>query len=84
MKLPRVLGIASSEVREKDWCNAVTCHEGDPTAYAWSIKDGKLGDRPLLPPSDGGDPAPASAVAVSACGNFALVANAGGRVDRSD
>ncbi|KAF8055387.1 WDR36 [Scenedesmus sp. PABB004] len=85
IKLPRVVALAACEARERDWANVVTCHAGDPAAYTWRLAHFTLGEHALLPPpeDDGGPPpAPASAVAVSCCGNFALVGSEAGRVDR--
>jgi len=67
----------------------VTAHAGDPAAYSWRLAHLALGDAVLGPPAgkrergaDPQPPAPATAVALSSCGNFALVGSAAGRVDR--
>ena len=79
----------AAQIRERDWCNVVTAHAGDPAAYAWRLAHLALGDAVLGPPAgprargrDPHPPAPATAVALSSCGNFALVGSAAGRVDR--
>lgn len=80
-----VVAMDAGEVRERDWANVVTAHEGDPKAYTWRLKDGCLGEWVLHPPRDRSDPvpnAPATAVSLSSCGNFALVGSASGRVDK--
>ncbi|WIA17803.1 hypothetical protein OEZ85_009315 [Tetradesmus obliquus] len=90
LKLPRVTQMAACETRERDWANVVTCHAGDPAAYTWRLAHFTLGEHVLLPPPDEQQApgqqlqtaAAATAVAVSCCGNFALVGNDAGRVDR--
>jgi U3 small nucleolar RNA-associated protein 21 len=79
----------AAQLRERDWANVVTAHAGDPAAYSWRLAHLALGDAVLGPPAGkrerGADPhapAPATAVALSSCGNFALVGSAAGRVDR--
>eukprot|EP00227_Mantoniella_beaufortii_P021354 CAMPEP_0197584758 /NCGR_PEP_ID=MMETSP1326-20131121/7269_1 /TAXON_ID=1155430 /ORGANISM="Genus nov. species nov., Strain RCC2288" /LENGTH=564 /DNA_ID=CAMNT_0043149171 /DNA_START=207 /DNA_END=1898 /DNA_ORIENTATION=+ len=88
LKLPPIRGIAWCEVRERDWANVVTCHAGEGKAYTWRLANGVLGEHALTPPttvgrdgiSDKGKPV--CAVAVSACGNFAMVGTEGGDLHR--
>ena len=88
LKLPPISSMAWSETRERDWANVVTCHVGEPRAYTWRLKDGVLGERVLVPPAKVGpdgvvdNKSPVTAVAVSACGNFAIVGVANGDVHR--
>jgi len=88
LKLPPVASMAWSETRERDWANVVTCPVGEPRAYTWRLKDGVLGEHVLVPPARVGpdglvdNKSPVSAVAVSACGNFAVVGVANGDVHR--
>jgi hypothetical protein len=82
------------QARERDWANVITAHAGDPAAYTWRLAHFTLGEHALLPPDDSVSAQPAgqqqqqqqraavSAVAISACGNFGLVGNEAGRVDR--
>eukprot|EP00798_Chlamydomonas_sp_ICE-L_P015273 gene15273-21355_t len=73
------------QVRERDWCNVITAHEGDPCAYTWRLQHFALGEHVLSPPSEllGSKPAaPVTCVALSSCGNFGLVGSGSGRVDR--
>ena len=37
VKLPVAVGMAASSMRERDWANVVTAHEGDTTAYTWML-----------------------------------------------
>jgi U3 small nucleolar RNA-associated protein 21 len=63
LKLNRVLGFAVSEVRARDWCNVVTCHEDDPQAYTWRLQNYVIGEHVLQAP--GGVPSPVRVGAVS-------------------
>ena len=63
----------------------LTAHAGDPAARTWTVRDGAATGRALLPPPRPGVPprtAPVTAVAVTSCGNYALVGSAAGHVDR--
>jgi len=88
LKLPPIRGIAWCEVRERDWANVVTCHVGEPRAYTWRLSNGVLGEHVLVPPSKVGRDGvsdkgkPVCSVAVSACGNFAVIGTEGGDVHR--
>ena len=81
------------QVRERDWANVITCHEGAPAAYTWRLQHFTLGDAVLRPPPDPSNSqqqqqqqqqqaAAVTAVALSPCGNYGLVGTAAGRVDR--
>eukprot|EP00963_Diacronema_lutheri_P001243 scaffold80_cov325-Pavlova_lutheri.AAC.33 len=82
LKLGRVVGMASSQIREKDWCNLITCHEGDRAAYLWSLKDSALGQHKLIPPGKLDDQTPITCVGLSVCGNFGIVGTSAGKVER--
>ena len=49
-------GHLAAEIRERDWCNVVTCHEGDSAAYTWQLSNFVIGEHLLTPP--GGELAP--------------------------
>ncbi len=76
------------QLRERDWCNVITAHEGDSAAYTWRLSHLSLGEHVLRPRrarekgADAAPDAPVTAVAISCCGNFGLVGTAAGRVDR--
>lgn len=38
------------QVRERDWCNVLTAHEGDAAAYVWRLQHLSLGEHILRPP----------------------------------
>ena len=80
------MGLATSEARSRDWGDLVTIHRNHAMAYVWSTKRGAQSG-PVLrqphwnisamkerPPRS----ANATSVAISACGNFALVGTLGG------
>ena len=46
------LRLCLAQVRERDWCNVVTGHEGDPVAYIWRLQHFTLGEHQLLPPKE--------------------------------
>lgn len=86
--LPEVVALATSEARSRDWGDLVTIHKEHAMAYVWSTKRGSQSG-PVLrqpqwnvsamkkrPPRS----AHATSVAISACGNFALVGTVGGVV----
>lgn len=84
--LPPVTAMASCEARSRDWGDLVTIHKEHAMAYVWSSKRGAQWG-PILrqlawnvsamkappPPTTH-----ASSVAMSACGNFAVVGTKGG------
>eukprot|EP00980_Cylindrotheca_fusiformis_P030812 scaffold25455_cov152-Cylindrotheca_fusiformis.AAC.2 len=86
--LPPVVALATSETRSRDWGDVVTIHKDHAFAYVWSSKRGAQSG-PVLrqngwnvsamkppPPAT----AQATAVAISTCGNFALVGSKGGTI----
>ncbi|KAF2297053.1 hypothetical protein GH714_016148 [Hevea brasiliensis] len=69
-----------SEIRERDWCNVVTCHMDTAQAYVWRLQNFVLGEHILKPCPE--NPTPVKACAISACGNFAVLGTAGGWIER--
>ncbi|KAL0035116.1 hypothetical protein WJX79_001452 [Trebouxia sp. C0005] len=94
LKLPRVVGMDACQVREKDWCNVITAHQGHAAAYTWRLQNFTLGEHVLKPPTskkrkadrypdaDHQAAAAVTAVGMSQCGNYGLVGRANGAVDR--
>ena len=87
--LPEVAALATSEARSRDWGDLVTIHRDHAMAYVWSTRRGCQTGMPVLrqphwnisamkdrPPRS----ANATSLAISACGNFALVGTLGGVV----
>ncbi|KAK4383667.1 U3 small nucleolar RNA-associated protein 21 [Sesamum angolense] len=80
IKLKPVIAFDVAEIRERDWCNVVTCHMDTAQAYVWRLQNFVIGEHILSPCP--GDPTPVKACAISACGNFAVVGTAGGWIER--
>lgn len=38
-----------AEIRERDWCNVVTCHMDTEQAYIWRLQNFVLGEHILKP-----------------------------------
>jgi U3 small nucleolar RNA-associated protein 21 len=73
LKLPPITDFAAEEVREREWDNVVTTHARDGVARTWRWENKRLGSHKLEPKTHGGPPREAKSVAMSACGNFAIV-----------
>ncbi|KAL2230430.1 UNVERIFIED_CONTAM: WD repeat-containing protein 36 [Sesamum indicum] len=80
IKLKPVIAFDVAEIRERDWCNVVTCHVDTAQAYVWRLQNFVIGEHILSPHPE--DPTPVKACAISACGNFAVLGTAGGWIER--
>ncbi|CAL5330714.1 unnamed protein product [Camellia sinensis] len=81
IKLKPVISFdVATEIRERDWCNVVTCHMDTAQAYVWRLQNFVLGEHILKPCPE--NPTPVKACAISACGNFAVLGTAGGWIER--
>lgn len=80
IKLKPVIAFDVAEIRERDWCNVVTCHMDTTQAYVWRLQNFVLGEHILSPCPE--NPTPVKACAISACGNFAVLGTAGGWIER--
>ncbi|XP_010541959.1 PREDICTED: U3 small nucleolar RNA-associated protein 21 homolog [Tarenaya hassleriana] len=80
LKLKPVIAFDCAEIRERDWCNVVTCHMDSAAAYVWRLQNFVLGEHILKPCPE--NPTPVKACAISACGNFAILGTAGGWIER--
>ncbi|KAL0552091.1 hypothetical protein IC582_011187 [Cucumis melo] len=80
IKLKPVIAFDCAEIRERDWCNVVTCHVDTPQAYVWKLQNFVLGEHILKPCPE--NPTPVKACAISACGNFAFLGTEGGWIER--
>eukprot|EP00252_Welwitschia_mirabilis_P019651 TRINITY_DN4608_c0_g1_i1.p1 TRINITY_DN4608_c0_g1~~TRINITY_DN4608_c0_g1_i1.p1 ORF type:complete len:897 (+),score=167.79 TRINITY_DN4608_c0_g1_i1:212-2902(+) len=80
IKLPPVIAFDAVEIRERDWCNVVTCHMDDICAYIWRLQNFVIGEH-ILKPSQA-NPTPVKACSISACGNFAVLGTEGGWIER--
>lgn len=80
IKLKPVIAFDFAEIRERDWCNVVTCHMDTAQAYVWRLQNFVLGEHILKPCPE--NQSPVKACAISACGNFAVLGTAGGWIER--
>lgn len=80
IKLKPVIAFDCAEIRERDWCNVVTCHVDTAEAYVWRLQNFVLGEHILTPSEE--SRTPVKACAISACGNFAVLGTAGGWIER--
>lgn len=81
LRAPRATALACSNVRERDWVNVLTAHQGDAAGLTWSYENKRMGDCKLVN-TNALRTAPATAVAISACGHYGLTGSADGRVER--
>ena len=44
--------LSTAEIRERDWCNVVTCHMDTAQAYVWRLQNFVLGEHILKPSSE--------------------------------
>jgi U3 small nucleolar RNA-associated protein 21 len=81
LKLPPFIDFDASVVKQREWDNVVTCHEGSSKAYSWRKEHFTLGKHVFFSkgPERG---SPITAVAISSCGNFALIGSQSGWVDK--
>lgn len=73
-KIPKMISIAFSEARQKDWENVLTGHENEKFARTWSFESKRLGRWKLLTNDDG----LVKSVCISTCGNFGLIGSSNG------
>ncbi|POM64424.1 Hypothetical protein PHPALM_20045 [Phytophthora palmivora] len=94
LKLPPIVQFASMETRARDWANVITCHENEIAAYVWRFEHRAIGKKVLrqfdpsnrVPSGSAEDlrrkKTQATSVAISSCGNYALVGSLGGSIYR--
>ncbi|KAG6740116.1 hypothetical protein POTOM_057753 [Populus tomentosa] len=80
LKLKLVIAFDCAEIRERDWCNVVTCHMDTAQAYMWRLQNFVIGEHILRPCPE--KPTPVKACTISACGNFAILGTADGWIER--
>ncbi|KAI5557727.1 hypothetical protein BDE02_18G122900 [Populus trichocarpa] len=68
LKLKPVIAFDCAEIRERDWCNVVTCHIDTAQAYVWTLQNFVIGEHILRPCPE--KPTPVKACTISACGNY--------------
>ncbi|ORZ39490.1 Utp21 specific WD40 associated putative domain-domain-containing protein [Catenaria anguillulae PL171] len=77
LRLPPVTSVAMCETTQRDWDNVVTAHEGESEARLWSFQRKALGKHTLA----ARDGSTVKAVAMTACGNFAVLGTEAGNLD---
>lgn len=81
LKLPPIVDMSASRLRERDWPNLVTCHEGHGSAATWHVQRRALTKLNLAPVA-GATAGEVTAACASPCGNFAFIGTAAGNVDK--
>lgn len=76
--LRAITAMACEPLREHDWDNLVTCHHRSTDVRSWNVSAARLGQHTLAAPTKEA----AVSVALSACGNFAVVGYLSGSVVR--
>ena len=79
LKLSSIQDMACSITKEGLWDNMVTCHADSRKAFTWNIKNKTLGQHTLVSTSPG--KGAVKAVAISVCGNFAVLGSQCGWID---
>lgn len=75
-KFPQVIDLAIENTRVGEWANVVSAHQGEVVARTWDAFSKRVGPH-KLPTVDNGL---IKAVAMSPCGNFALVGSSNGGI----
>jgi hypothetical protein len=73
LKLGRVVALDAGTVRERDWCNVITAHEGESTAFVWRLQHFTLGEHELRPPAPVAAHSTSSRYSVCVCACVACV-----------
>ncbi|XP_010263396.1 PREDICTED: WD repeat-containing protein 36 [Nelumbo nucifera] len=80
IKLKPVIAFDFAEIRERDWCNVVTCHMDTSQAYVWRLQNFVIGKHILIPCPE--NQTPVKACSISACGNYAVLGTESGWIER--
>ncbi|SPO27880.1 related to UTP21 - U3 snoRNP protein [Ustilago trichophora] len=81
LKLPTASSLSFSLTRSRDWDDVLTTHQGRQFANTWTVRDKRMGKKPLPGSADRKIIAEARTSCVSACGNFGLIGNSEGLVE---
>lgn len=79
-KLSPIVDFAFNITKQKQWDNVVSCHRGSTTAITWNRQNLVIGKYRLQ--SHSPSHANVSAIAISACGNYALLGSQSGFIDK--
>ncbi|CAG8563436.1 14007_t:CDS:10 [Funneliformis caledonium] len=77
LKFPQIINFSSSESKQKEWDNILTCHINDSRARTWSFQRRALGQH-VFKTLDGSS---IKATNISACGNFGFIGTSSGVIE---
>ncbi|XP_066516110.1 WD repeat-containing protein 36 [Hoplias malabaricus] len=83
-KLPPITTFASESARQSNWDGIVACHQGFLVTTTWNYQKGSMGVHKLEPERFNKNRAlnvHATAVDISSCGNFVVIALSSGHID---
>nr|AAT68148.1 TA-WDRP-like [Danio rerio] len=83
-KLPSITTFASETARQSDWDGIIACHRGFLMTTSWNYQKGSMGAHKLEPERFNRNRSlnvHATAVDISSCGNFAVIALSSGHID---
>ncbi|XP_076844467.1 WD repeat-containing protein 36 [Brachyhypopomus gauderio] len=83
-KLPPITTFASESARQNDWDSIVACHQGFLVTTTWNYQKSSMGAHKLEPERFNKNRAlnvHATAVDITSCGNFAVIALSSGHID---
>uniref|UniRef100_A0A671SPF0 WD repeat-containing protein 36-like n=1 Tax=Sinocyclocheilus anshuiensis TaxID=1608454 RepID=A0A671SPF0_9TELE len=83
-KLPAITTFASETARQSDWDGIIACHRGFLVTTTWNYQRGSIGAHKLEPERFNKNRSlnvHATAVDITSCGNFAVIALSSGHID---
>jgi U3 small nucleolar RNA-associated protein 21 len=80
-KLPPIVDFDFNISKQKQWDNVVSCHRGSNIAVTWNKQNLVIGKYKLQSHAPSGK-CGVTAVAISACGNYALLGAQSGHIDK--
>uniref|UniRef100_A0A8C2FYN5 WD repeat domain 36 n=1 Tax=Cyprinus carpio TaxID=7962 RepID=A0A8C2FYN5_CYPCA len=83
-KLPAITTFASETARQSDWDGIIACHRGFLVTTTWNYQKGSIGAHKLEPERFNKNRSlnvHATAVDITSCGNFAVIALSSGHID---
>jgi len=86
VRMPPIVDFTTETAKDREWDNIAAIHRGQGETTTWSFGHSKMGDLKLLHPRFKEDAslnnAEATALTLTACGNFVLIGYSTGHVDR--
>ncbi|KAL6074501.1 putative u3 small nucleolar rna-associated protein 21 [Balamuthia mandrillaris] len=80
LKLRPIVDFAASSVKEREWDNVISCHEGSSHTQTWNLEHRAIGKHALH--IKYGEHMPIKSVAISTCGNFGIAGTVGGPIHK--